>query len=136
VFEAASTRSKDMTFSVRGSTNNAFYTHEITVSSQHNGSYNEDGVWVQGDTATSNYKANVQPIDYRKRIHLEKDGQRLRDARQIYLSNAEDIRVAPADTVIIYDKVDHALVGEFRVLGVDIRKTRQYCKLIVGIVDE
>jgi hypothetical protein len=125
-----------VTFNVRNSIGAHFYTHDVTVLSQHDGSYNEDGVWVQGNTATSTFKANVQPVDYRKRIHLEKDGQRLRDARQIYLSNAEDIRVAPADTVVIYDKGDSEPIGEFRVLGTDIRKTRQYCRLIVGIVDE
>ncbi len=124
-----------MTFNVRNFLGSAFYTHNIIVSSQHQGAYNNDGVWEQGETATSTYKANVQPIEYRKRVHLEKDGERLRDARCVYISNAQDIRVAPADTVALYDQVDNQFIGDFRVLGVDIRKNRQYCKLYVGIVD-
>lgn len=79
----------------------------------------------------SEHRANVQPLNPKERQAIEEGGQRLLDARKIYISDGSAPKVFPSDRVVI-----EGIEGEYEVVQSDIRETRQYCKIIVSKADK
>ena len=77
------------------------------------------------------YRANVQPLNPRERRAIEEGGQRLLDARKIYINYDKTPKVFPSDRVEI-----DGLEGQYEIVRSDIRIERQYCKIIVSKVDQ
>ena len=111
-----------------------FRTHTISVLKQ-SGEY-VDGTYVINTSSSQSYEGTVQPISERERQALDQGGQRVVDARKIYINGYNDIDVSPSDTLLITDIPDGEMVGKFKVFAVDLRRARAYCKIMAGIIDE
>ena len=111
-----------------------FRTHFITVLKQ-SGEY-VDGTYVMNTSSSQSYEGTVQPISERERQALDQGGQRIIDARKIYINGYNNIDVSPSDTLLIADVPNGETVGRFKVFAVDLRRARAYCKIMVGLIDE
>lgn len=74
--------------------------------------------------------ANVQPLNPREREALEQGGQRLVDARKIYLNSGDIVREFAPNKVVI-DGLD----GVYDIVSTDIRPAREYYKMVVARMD-
>lgn len=86
-----------------------------------------NGIWVDGEETRKSFTANVQPVSDHELSFLTNGGERIVDARKIYLN--DDV-----------DEVD--LSGEWEFLGarwkpikIDSRPSRHYVKLTVARKD-
>jgi hypothetical protein len=111
-----------------------FQTHTIKVLQQ-SGEY-VDGTYVVSANTSQSYEGTVQPLNERERQALDQGGQRVIDARKIYINGYNNIEISPADIVVISDIPNNELVGRFKVFATDIRRARGYCKIMVGAIDE
>lgn len=116
-------------FNVGGFIDHSFATDKIKLL-RVSGDY-VDGIWTETRDEATEHRANVQPLNPKERLAIEEGGQRLLDARKIYISDGSAPEVLPSDRIVI-----EGIEGEYEVVQSDIRKTRQYCKIIVSKVDE
>ncbi len=87
-----------------------------------------EGVWVPGAETRKSFRANVQPASDREIAFLTNGGERIVDARRLYIND---------------DVGDVDLSGLFEFKGqrwkpvkIDNRPKRSYCKVIVARVDQ
>ena len=119
-----------MSLDMFGHIDDVFETATVTRQRQSDSGY-VNGRWVEGDADPSTHKANVQPTSMREREALEKGGDRLLDTRTIRINDGSTSDVLDTDTWII-----PGLSGVYQTQMVDNRPTRNYCKVIVSLIDD
>lgn len=88
-----------------------------------------DGIPTETEIKRTSFRANVQPMSDRELDFLSMGGERIVDARKIYINDDS------------FDELD--LTGHFEFDGqkwkpikIDKRPKRKYCKIVVSRVDE
>ncbi len=94
------------------------------------GGYTE-GIWVAGTPTESPHTINLQRPSDKERQVLIDGGERLVDARKIYVNDGIDYSISEADTWV-FTGVD----GVFKTVSLDNRPWRNYCRAIVSRIDE
>ncbi|WKL65470.1 hypothetical protein Q1Z72_19475 [Pseudomonas qingdaonensis] len=88
-----------------------------------------DGIWVPGTTATSPYVVNIQPATDREVDFIRQGGERIVDARRIYINEG--------DMQLIDQTGTWQFLGQqWKAVKVDNRYWRNYCKVIVSRIDD
>ena len=88
-----------------------------------------DGLWVDGTTTTTPHTVTVQPASDREIETLEKGGDRVVDARRIYVNDGLLAEITQADTWTFDGQ-------EWKCYKLDNRPWRNYCKAIVARFDD
>lgn len=92
------------------------------------GSY-VDGIWQEQEIKSAPFRANVQPLSDRELNFLSNGGERIVDARKIYI-NDESFADLDLSGYFEFDG------QRWKPIKIDKRKKRMYCKVIVSRVDE
>ncbi len=88
-----------------------------------------DGIWIVGTKSTTSHRVNIQPASDREIDALSQGGERINDARRIYVNDGVLADIAPAD--------DWLFDGQrWKTVKLDNRPWRNYCKVIVSRYDE
>ncbi|MGF6394286.1 hypothetical protein [Pseudomonas plecoglossicida] len=88
-----------------------------------------NGLWVPGVAVTSPYVVNIQPATDREVDFIRQGGERIVDARRIYV-NEGDMQLI--DQTGIWE----FLGQQWKAVKVDNRYWRNYCKVIVSRIDD
>lgn len=88
-----------------------------------------DGIWTPGTPSTTPYIVNIQPASDREVDFLRQVGERITDARRIYINQG--------DMQLIDQTGTWAFLGQqWKAVKVDNRYWRNYCKVIVMRIDD
>lgn len=88
-----------------------------------------DGIWTPGTPSTAPYIVNIQPASDREVDFLRQGGERITDARRIYINQG--------DMQLIDQTGTWAFLGQqWKAVKVDNRYWRNYCKVIVMRIDD
>lgn len=88
-----------------------------------------DGIWTPGTPSTAPYIVNIQPASDREVDFLRQGGERITDARRIYINQG--------DMQLIDQTGTWAFLGQqWKAVKVDNRYWRNYCKVIVVRIDD
>ena len=93
-----------------------------------NGGY-VDGLWVDGTSVETPHTVTVQPASDREIETLEKGGDRVNDARRIYVNDGVLAEITQADTWTFDGQ-------EWKCYKLDNRPWRNYCKAVVARFDD
>lgn len=88
-----------------------------------------DGKWVDGTIAITNHTVNIQPASDREIQSIERGGERIVDARRIFINDGIDASISQAD-------IWEFLGQKWKCHAVDNRPWRNYCKAIVSRIDQ
>lgn len=94
------------------------------------GSYDADGIWVDGAGVGSPHTVNLQPVSEKETQNL-KGAERVVDFRKIYVNDGDLYSISPAD-----EWTFTGIAGAFKTFKLDNRPWRNYCKVIVGREDD
>ena len=88
---------------------------------------------VSSITSTSDHIVNIQPVSDKQIQSLSAGGERINDARRIYVNDGDLYSILPSDewTFGGIDAERLGVAGTFRCLQLDNRPWRNYCKAIV-----
>jgi hypothetical protein len=116
-----------MSLDMMGHIDPVFTSIPATRTSNTGGSY-VDGIWVGGGAITTPHTVNIQPASDREIETLTKGGERIVDARRIYVNDGIDASISQAD---IWE-----FAGQrYKCHKLDNRPWRNYCKAIVSRID-
>lgn len=88
-----------------------------------------DGIWTPGVPVTSPYVVNIQPAADREVDFIRQGGERIVDARRIYINEG--------DMQLIDQTGTWEFLGQkWKAVKVDNRYWRNYCKVIVSRIDD
>lgn len=88
-----------------------------------------DGIWTPGIPVTSPYVVTIQPATDREVDFIHQGGERIVDARRIYINEG--------DMQLIDQTGTWAFLGQqWKAVKVDNRWWRNYCKVIVSRNDD
>lgn len=88
-----------------------------------------DGIWTPGTLSTTPYIVNIQPASDREVDFLRQGGERITDARRIYINQG--------DMQLIDQTGTWTFLGQqWKAVKVDNRYWRNYCKVIVTRIDD
>jgi hypothetical protein len=87
-----------------------------------------NGIWVDGTSTTTAHAVTIQPASDREIESIERGGERIVDARRVYVNDGVLASISPAD---IWD-FDGQL---WKCHKLDNRPWRNYCKAIVSRID-
>ena len=88
-----------------------------------------DGIWTPGMPSTTPYIVNIQPASDREVDFLRQGGERITDARRIYINQG--------DMQLIDQTGTWSFLGQqWKAVKVDNRYWRNYCKVIVMRIDD
>ena len=117
-----------MSLDMRGQVDAVFKSVEATRTITTNGEY-FNGIWQPGQVIRSTFIANLQPASDREIDFLIQGGERVIDARRLYISDG--------DTTGIDNTGDWEFLGKrWKTVKSDNRPWRNYCKLIVSLYDD
>lgn len=119
-----------MSLDMSGHIDSTFESVTATRTAKAGGAY-VDGKWVDGSSAATNHIVNLQPLNDRERKTLQEAGERIIDARKIYVNDGDIYSVSEAD-MWSFAGVD----GVFKTVSVDNRPWRNYCKIVVSRKDD
>ena len=88
-----------------------------------------DGIWTPGIPSTTTYIVNIQPASDREVDFLRQGGERITDARRIFINQGE---MQLIDQTGIWT----FLGQQWKAVKVDNRYWRNYCKVIVMRIDD
>lgn len=88
-----------------------------------------DGIWVPGAPVTNPYVVNIQPATEREVDFIRQGGERIVDARRIYINEGEMQLIDQTGTW-------EFLGQQWKAVKVDNRYWRNYCKVIVSRIDD
>lgn len=94
------------------------------------GSY-VDGKWVETPGISEPHVITLQPVSEKELDNLSKGGERIVDARKIYVNDGDLYSISPSDDWVL-DSID----GIFKTVKLDNRPWRNYCKIIVSRKDD
>lgn len=87
------------------------------------------GIWVPGAPSTTPYIVNIQPASDREVDFLRQGGERITDARRIYINQG--------DMQLIDQTGTWTFLGQqWKAVKCDNRYWRNYCKVIVTRIDD
>ena len=88
-----------------------------------------DGIWIPGLPVTTEYVVNIQPATDREIDFIRQGGERIVDARRIYINDG--------DMQLIDQTGTWEFLGQqWKSVKVDNRYWRNYCKVIVSRIDD
>lgn len=117
-----------MTLSMQGQIDGVFQSVPASRTVDTTGDF-IDGIWVPGTTATSPYVVNIQPATDREVDFIRQGGERIVDARRIYINEG--------DMQLIDQTGTWQFLGQqWKAVKVDNRHWRSYCKVIVSRIDD
>ena len=88
-----------------------------------------DGIWTPGTPSTAPYIVNIQPASDREVDFLRQGGERITDARRIYINQG--------DMQLIDQTGTWTFLGQqWKAVKCDNRYWRNYCKVIVMRIDD
>lgn len=117
-----------MSLDMTGHIGPVFETHSATRKSFSGGSY-VDGVWTDGSETTTTHSVTIQPASDREIETIEKGGDRISDARRIYINDGVLAEISQADTWEFEGQ-------QWKCYKLDNRPWRNYCKAIVARFDD
>ncbi len=117
-----------MSLDMSGHIGPVFKSGQATRTSFVDGGY-VDGLWVDGTSVTTPHTVTVQPASDREIETLEKGGDRVVDARRIYVNDGLLAEITQADTWTFDGQ-------EWKCYKLDNRPWRNYCKIIVARFDD
>tara|TARA_R110002072_G_scaffold169949_5_gene323514 strand:- start:13718 stop:14074 length:357 start_codon:yes stop_codon:yes gene_type:complete len=117
-----------MSLDMSGHIGPVFKSGAATRTSHTGGGY-VDGLWVDGTTTITPHTVTVQPASDREIETLEKGGDRVVDARRIYVNDGLLAEITQADTWTFDGQ-------EWKCYKLDNRPWRNYCKAIVARFDD
>ena len=94
------------------------------------GSYVE-GKWVGLESGSEPHAVTLQPASDKEIQSLSKGGERIVDARRIYINDGDLYSISPSD-----DWTFSGVDGVFKTVKLDNRPWRNYCKAIVSRKDD
>lgn len=87
------------------------------------------GIWTPGVPVTNPYVVNIQPATDREVDFIRQGGERIVDARRIYINEG--------DMQLIDQTGTWEFLGQqWKAVKVDNRYWRNYCKVIVSRIDD
>lgn len=117
-----------MSLDMAGHIDDVFRSIPVTLTYQVGGAY-VNGIWQDGTEATVSYTANVQPLTDKELSNLLLAGQRVLDARKIYINSG--------DLSLLKLGKDMTLEGdEWKIVERDVREWRNYAKIVVVRYDD
>ena len=117
-----------MSLDMRGHIDPVFVSIPATRNSFTGGGY-VDGIWQDGVTTVSSHTVTIQPASDREIETLEKGGERIVDARRIYVNDGVLASIQKADTWEFDGQV-------WKCHKLDNRPWRNYCKAIMSRIDD
>jgi hypothetical protein len=117
-----------MSLDMTGHIGPVFETDVAVRTSYTSGGY-VDGLWVDGSELISSHSVTIQPASDREIETLEKGGDRITDARRIYVNDGLLASVSQSDTWVFQGE-------KWKCYKLDNRHWRNYCKAIVARFDE
>lgn len=118
-----------MSLDMFGHVDHVFESVKATRKSKSGGAY-VSGKWVAGTETETIHSVNVQPLSMKEINFLTSGGERIVDARKVYITDGTSAEISEADTWIL-----GSLPGEYRAIMVDNGPWVNYCKLIVTRID-
>lgn len=88
-----------------------------------------EGIWVPGLPEANPYIVNIQPASDREVDFIRQGGERITDARRIYI-NEGDMQLIDQTGVWTF------LGQQWKAVKVDNRYWRNYCKVVVMRIDD
>ena len=119
-----------MSLDMGGHIDACFQSTIATRTSLSSGSY-VAGRWVGGSPTIAPHVVNLQPLSDKEIDFLKDGGERVLDARKIYVNDGDLYSLGEKDTWV-FDGVD----GVFKTVKLDKRPWRNYCKIIVSRIDD
>lgn len=110
-----------------GHIDSAFQTTTLTLF-RRSGSYLPNGMWEEGEPQTSNHAANTQPAKASQIKWLDPGGERNIEARNVYINDGTEL--LPGGVGRMADEVEFD-GRRWKVMEVDYRPTRNYCRALV-----
>lgn len=89
-----------------------------------------NGKWVNEFGPSTPHSVTVQPASDKEIESLSKGGERINDARKIYVNDGDLYSISPSD-----DWTLTGIDGTFKTVKLDNRPWRNYCKIIVSLKD-
>jgi hypothetical protein len=117
-----------MSLNMVGHIDPVFVSIAATRTSHTGGGY-VDGIWQDGTTTTTSHTVTIQPASDREIDTIERGGERIVDARRVYVNDGVLASIRQAD---IWE-FDGQL---WKCHKLDNRPWRNYCKAIVSRIDE
>lgn len=117
-----------MSLDMRGHVDGVFKSIPATRTASTGGDY-VDGIWVEGTTTTTPHTVNIQPATDREIDAIEKGGERIVDARRVYVNDGIDASIRESDTWEFAGQL-------WKCHKLDNRPWRNYCKAIVSRIDD
>ena len=90
-----------------------------------------DGKWVTTAGVSTPHSVTLQSVSEKEIDNLSKGGERIVDARKIYINDGNLYSISPSD-----DWTLNGIDGVFKTVKSDNRPWRNYCKLIVSRKDD
>lgn len=112
---------------MKGHIGDVFQSIAATRTSYSGGGY-VNGLWVDGTSTDTPHTVTIQPATDKEIEVIEKGGERVIDARRIYINDGVLAEISQADTWAFDGQV-------FKCYKLDNRPWRNYCKVIVARID-
>lgn len=87
-----------------------------------------NGIWVYGPTTITRHIVNIQSATDREIETIEKGGERIVDARRVYVNDGIDASISPSDIWEFYGQ-------RWKCHKLDLKPNLNYCKAIVSRID-
>ena len=117
-----------MSLDMRGHIDQTFKSVPATRTAFTGGSY-VDGLWVDGTEVITPHTVTIQPATDREIDAIEKGGERIVDARRVYVNDGVDASISQADVWEFSGQ-------KWKCHKLDNRPWRNYCKAIVSRFDD
>ena len=88
-----------------------------------------DGIWQDGTTTVTLHTVNIQQATDREIETLEKGGERIVDARRVYINDGLDASIQQSDVWTFAGQ-------QWKCHKLDNRYWRNYCRAIVSRIDD
>ena len=122
-----------MAIDMSGMIDGNFTSTTVTLISSVDGDYDSDGIWNDGATTTTTFKAAIQPVNPKEIVGLDLGSERVDDMRKIYPASNIDFKLSPCMTLQFDDGLG---VKTYRIVKSDIRPWHSYVKIICEVIDE
>jgi hypothetical protein len=117
-----------MSLDMRGQVDSVFKSVTATRTTTGGGDY-VNGIWQPAAPTTQTFIANLQPASDREIDFLIQGGERVIDARRLYINSG--------DLSVIDQTGDWEFLNQrWKTVKCDNRPWRNYCKLIVSLYDD
>ncbi len=122
-----------MPIDMAGTIDGNFASTTVTLIQAPDGDYDDDGIWDDGTTTTTTFKACIQPVSPKEIVDLELGSQRITDMRNVYPVSSINFELSPFMRVQFDDGLG---VREYRIVKSDIRPWNNYYKIIVEVTND